>query len=361
MNAKLTIALALALGAAGCGLKPVPDKPTATEPAFVFPHSTHVDADVACTNCHGSIEKATKLEANVRHVKIPASPSKNKACSDCHDTDPKLDIPARTKPFRLSFSHADHLPRVKGDCKRCHKDVPEAKAASYQYPSMSVCTSCHYHQQEFAQARCMPCHTDLKGYKPEMAFKHEGQWLRQHGALAHPTAESCAACHDQTYCAACHAPETAPGRPSIIWPEQVERAFIHRGDYVSRHMIDEAANPASCRRCHGSGFCDACHEQQGLSKFSTSFRLPPSHGEPNWVTPAVPGQKPKHGEAARRDIASCAGCHDQGAQATCVACHQVGGVAGGPGQSPHPKKFLSKHDADDRQHNSMCKACHHGS
>ncbi len=355
MNARLPILFALALGAAGCGLKPATEKP-APEPAFAFPHSPHVDADVACTSCHAGIDKATKLEANVRHVKIPANPSKLKTCSECHDSDPKAAIPARSRPFRLTFSHADHLPRVNGDCKRCHKDLPESGAASYEYPPMAACTSCHYHQQEFAQARCMPCHTDLKGYKPETAFRHEGEWLRQHGGLARPSAESCAACHDQTFCAACHSPTTTAARPSIVFPERVDRSFIHRGDYVSRHMIEQesGANPASCRRCHGSGFCEACHEQQGLSKFVENTRRPASHDAGNWVTPTA-GEKPLHASAARRDITSCAGCHDQGALATCVACHQVGGIAG---VNPHPKKFLSTHDADDRNHNAMCKACH---
>ena len=114
-------------------------------------------------------------------------------------------------------------------------------------PPMDACTSCHYHQQEFADARCTPCHKDLRGYKPESAFRHEGNSIAAHGALARPSAETCVQCHDQTYCVACHSSATAPTRLENIFPERVERSFIHRGDYVSRHMIDEAANPASCR------------------------------------------------------------------------------------------------------------------
>lgn len=356
MNARLPVLLALALGLAACGQKLTKEKPPAQDPAFTFPHSTHVDADVACTACH-PMQKATKLEQGVRHVQLPANPSKDKACQDCHDTNPEAKPPARARPFRLSFSHADHLPRVEGDCKRCHAAPPEAGDKVVKVPPMESCTSCHNHQQDFVQARCTPCHTDLKGYRPETAFKHEGDWLRAHGALARPSAASCAACHDQTYCAECHSPSTTAARPSILFPERVERSYIHRGDYVSRHMIEAGANPASCRRCHGSAFCEACHAQQGLSKFAPSVRDPHPAG---WAIPPAPGQPPPHANAGKRDIARCAGCHDQGAAATCVGCHRVGGIADRPGldDGPHPPSFISRHRGESKTENSVCAACH---
>jgi hypothetical protein len=352
MNARLPLLVVLALGVAACGRKVTREQPAAADPAYTFPHATHVDADVACTNCH-PMDKAAKLEDGVRHAQIPANPSKVEACQDCHDTDPELKPPARARPFRLSFSHAEHLPRVNGDCKRCHPTQTEAGDTQAKVPPMETCTACHNHQQDFVQAKCKPCHLDLRGYKPETAFKHEGDWLRSHGSLARPSGESCAACHDQTYCGECHSPQTAAARPSIIFPERVERAFIHRGDYVSRHMIEAGANPASCRRCHGSPFCQACHEQQGLSRFEPDFRDPHPAG---WAI-ATGGQRPPHARAARRDISSCAGCHDQGAAANCVACHRVGGIASGNPNGPHPSSFVKKHRDDDKN-DGVCAACH---
>ncbi len=350
MNARLPILLLLA--AAACGPKVSKENPKATEPAYTFPHGPHVDADVACKTCH-PMDKATKLEANVRHVKLPANISKTAPCADCHDTEPAYKPPVRTAPFRLTFDHAAHLPRVKDDCKKCHTP-PEKEDKEAKAPPMGACTACHNHQQDFATARCMPCHVDLKGYKPETAFKHEGEWLRQHAALARPSGESCAACHDQTFCADCHSPTTAAGRPSIVYPERVDRRFIHRGDYVSRHMIEAEASPTSCRRCHGSAFCDDCHAQQGFQGFGPGSRQPASHDQANWVNIGG-GARPLHADAARRDIASCAGCHDQGGQAICVGCH-----ADRPGHdvSPHPRKFQSAHDAGDIAHNAMCRVCH---
>lgn len=355
MNPRPWIVPTAALLAVACGPKLALEQPPAKEPAYVFPHATHVDSEVECKNCHASIEKAPRLEARVRHVQIPPRPSKNKVCADCHDADPSLKIPSRSRAFRFTFSHADHLPRVKGDCQRCHKDLPEPGETGYDPPPMSACTSCHGHQLDYAQARCTPCHTDLKGYKPESAFRHEGDWTKAHGRLARPSAESCAACHDQTYCAECHSPTTAAARASIVFPERVDRAFIHRGDYVSRHMIDAGADPAGCRRCHGPAFCDSCHVQQNLTAAAAGFRDPHPQG---WANDRASGHF--HGDAARRDISSCAGCHDQGASATCVGCHRVGGIAGsGPGgNGPHPPSFVSRHRGEDRSKNSICAACH---
>jgi len=293
---------------------------------------------------------AKELKAGVRHVMLPTHPSKEAACKDCHDTDPNIKTAARTAPFRFRFDHSFHLKKVK-DCKACHKELPEVGDAEAPAPPMAACTSCHEHQKAYAEARCTPCHVDLKGYLPKTAYAHQGDWLRTHGKLATPTAQTCAVCHDQTSCAECHAAQTVAARPSVVFPENVDRAYIHRGDYVSRHMVEAQNNPASCRTCHGSAFCEACHTAQGLTNTAVNVRDPHPAG---WSTDK--GTNHFHGDAARRDIVSCAGCHDNGAASTCVGCHQVGGIGG----NPHPSKFLSKHDAGDRAHNSMCAACHHG-
>jgi hypothetical protein len=354
MSTRIRVLLAVALGAAACGYKPAVEHDAAKQPAYTFPHATHVEADVSCTECHADVVKAAKLDPAVRHVRIPAAPSKNAACSGCHDTDPQAKVPARARDFRVRFSHADHVKRVP-DCKSCHRELTERGDVRPKTPPMAACTACHVHQAEFNQARCMPCHVDLKGYRPESAFRHEGNWIASHGMLARPQGESCAACHDQTFCAECHSATTAPTRLENVFPERVDRAFIHRGDYVSRHMVDTAANPASCRQCHGSGFCDACHSVQGVSKtFAGTPRDPHPAG---WSNLSDGGQ---HRFAARRDIASCAGCHDQGADATCVSCHRVGAgrTGGGSAASPHPRSFLSAHDRGDIRKNAMCRVCH---
>ncbi len=342
----LLVAAAALLGActAGKDTKPV----AKADPPYVFPHSPHVDGDVDCKLCHGAILKATELENRVRHVALP---KKSDDCSGCHDEIPKITIPARSREFDFRFNHAAHLAKQGVTCKTCHANLPEAKQAERSKLSMSACTSCHQHAKDFAEARCTPCHTDLKKYeKPVASFKHAGEWLKLHGAMARPTAESCAQCHEQTFCADCHTATTTPARQAIVFPEDVKRDFIHRGDFVSRHMIEAGASPASCRKCHGSQFCDACHSLQNVSPSALGGGPLKDPHPAGWV--ATGGGL--HGAAARRNILACAACHDRGTDATqntCLLCHRSGGA------NPHPTGFISKHK-DDNKAAGVCRACH---
>jgi len=346
MNGKLPLVLAAALAAAGCtkGMK-TESKAEAKRADVEFPHSTHVDQGIACEDCHAGLEKSVSLKQ--RHL-----PPKEK-CAECHDgySGP---TPESIPPARLSFSHAAHLPKItaKEKCAVCHAKLPEIGEPRF-VPPMEACTGCHKHQLDYNQGRCRPCHVDMKGLEPAKYYTHAGDWTRLHGPLARPSAESCAQCHDQTYCAECHAAATTAARPSIIYPERVERDFIHRGDYVSRHMVEASADPASCKRCHGVKFCEACHEQQNLVGVLGG---PRDFHPTGWANDRASGHF--HGDAARRDASACAGCHDQGAsQNLCVACHQVGGPVA---RSPHPPSWKSRHDAADIGKNAMCRACHRG-
>jgi hypothetical protein len=340
MNPRLPLLAAALLAASGCAAKG--GKPEAAEnPKFTFPHSTHVDAGLACTECHAPILSAKRVGPAV-HLALPSGAGA-KPCLDCHDKVPPAPPPRRVEQS-ITFSHADHLPKVKGDCAKCHTALVEAGMAKAPVPPMSACTSCHNHATDYALAKCQPCHVDLKRYplKPVSDFKHAADFLRTHGQMAKTDAATCANCHEQTSCAECHAATTRPVKPDIQWPEKVGAAFIHRGDYVSRHTIDANADPASCRRCHGSAFCQACHNEQGVLPNTANARDP---HPPGWAAPSA------HGAAARQNIVSCAACHDQGAQAICVGCHR--------NINPHPPGWDKRHNkTTDVAGNSMCRVCH---
>jgi hypothetical protein len=370
-TARLLLATALAAGSlAGCKNARVVTAPHETARTREFPHEKHGGFD--CVDCHTGIPKATKLG----EAKLPGEVK----CSECHETKNPTDDQSRHvvqvirsfanrpegREYQMTFNHVDHLNRIKTKepnqvCATCHKVLPEAGVKEDVTPPMTACTACHYHSEEVAQAKCQPCHVSLRRFplKPIESlagFSHTANWIHEHAILAKNTAQTCAQCHDQTFCANCHATSTVPFRPEIRFPEKVEANFIHRGDYVSRHQIEVQADPAMCRRCHGSFFCDSCHTAQNVSprvRLNTGAN-PNNPHPPNWANAVGAGPQLFHGDAARANIVTCAGCHDQGARAICTTCHRVGGIGG----NPHPGDFLRHHKLSETATTPMCQACH---
>jgi hypothetical protein len=362
----------LALAATGCkGARPVSQETNEAPRATLFPHDRH--GGFECVDCHTGIPKS---------VKLGESPLPGRAkCEECHEIGNPQDEQSKkaraaadelgkTRPpreYQITMNHQDHLGRIQEKditklCQTCHQQLLNPGPAVDVTPPMSSCTACHHHKQAVAEARCSPCHVSLRRYplKPieQLAgFSHQGNWIREHRDIAKNGAETCAQCHDQTYCSQCHANATVPFRPEVRWPERVQTDFIHRGDYVSRHQIEAAAQPGSCRKCHGSYFCDSCHREQNLSPRTnaTGRRVNNPHPE-GW---ARPGSGEFHGTAARQNIVTCAGCHDQGSASICVSCHRsVAPGQAGIGGSPHPPGYGNKHPRSDIPKNGACVACH---
>ncbi len=104
---------------------------------------------------------------------------------------------------------------------------------------------------------CGDCHTD--NWK---AFNHQAtSFYEKHRIYAQDERLACAACHKDSFCSDCHAHKEEI-KPSDKYAGSPERNLPHRGDYLSRHMIDGQINPASCAKCHGrqnNEGCQTCH------------------------------------------------------------------------------------------------------
>jgi hypothetical protein len=316
------------------------------------PHARHAKAGVACLTCHENVFDQKELGPGLlppesKCLECHGEMKAKGQCAKCH-TDVKHAENFAPPPSGIKMGHEAHLNRlehVKDDaakCKTCHWKLPEPLRGGTA-PTMDACTACHVHKQDFDAGRCVRCHTDLARYplEPISSFSHAGNFVREHGRSARASAESCATCHDQNFCKDCHA-NTAHPKIEIKLPERVERDFIHRNDFLGRHASEEAADPASCRRCHGTSFCEDCHRKNGLTTGALNPRNP---HPPNWVLNL-------HGTAARQNINSCASCHDQGAQSNCVNCHKVGGIGG----NPHPPGW--NRSTTEIRTNNMCLICH---
>jgi membrane protease subunit (stomatin/prohibitin family) len=175
---------------------------------------------------------------------------------------------------------------------------------------------------------------------------HPTSFEKKHQQAAKENAKTCNTCHERTFCTDCHAGASVLGAEEKA-AERATRSFIHPAPYRSIHALDARTNSNTCSTCHPSSFCSSCHASLGLASLESLRGTGGPHPQ-EWLDPMSPAF---HGREARRSIASCASCHDQGARSVCVRCHQVGGTGG----SPHPPGFERRAAPRD---NRMCRVCH---
>jgi hypothetical protein len=112
------------------------------------------------------------------------------------------------------------------------------------------------HPVEVKEALCSACHPEKW---PDM--DHTPGWDVAHKFSAQRAGRICSICHKVSFCADCHAVEEEI-KPSDKYKQSPARSLPHRGDYLTRHMVDAKINPAPCFRCHGrrnNARCKACH------------------------------------------------------------------------------------------------------
>lgn len=330
-----------------------------------FQHVTHAGAGLACKSCHDKVftplgegviasigtdepKKPNLYPSDDKCISCHRAPHPGKSyvgeCARCHG-DAARDVKKGDGPSHIIFDHKGHEKTVKGQCFPCHTRITtHATPFGRLTPSMATCNTCH--QKDFDAMACGMCHArlDMFPIKPVSDFAHAGDFMKSHGRVAASRPELCAQCHTQPYCATCHDPKNSPQKLDLRWPLDIEKGFIHRGDYVGRHAIEARTSGDTCVRCHAVKECTACHDQRGFGQGRGRNPHPP-----NWVS--VAGGRNLHGRAARREVVSCAGCHDQGAASNCVRCHRVGGVGG----NPHPPGFKSRLS---KTRDVVCRICH---
>jgi hypothetical protein len=329
--------LALAACAGILGLRP-----RAT--SGLFPHRRHAIAGVACTKCHIGIDKPgpdlhLPSDATCTTAGCHARPHDTRSCTSCHGSQAAvLDLMAVRE--NIVFDHAAHTHEVHGNCMRCHDAV--ATGQGPMRPPMATCFRCHDDLQ--AARRCDRCHRDLveEGTLPASHLAHDGDWIREHGARAASSGDLCETCHKQSFCASCHG-ATAPALPARQRFSDPFRSNIHRAGFAARHALEARSDPGACTTCHAPDRCRSCHVDKGIAD------SPRGNPHPlNWV--GLSASDNLHGREARRDPASCAGCHGGAGEMLCVSCHAVGGVGG----NPHPPGWSSSQPLSAMP----CRLCH---
>ncbi len=356
MRPLCTLTLTLALAGLGAGCSTL--RGESHKGKIIFSHAQHL-AQGDCADCHGEVAKSTGA---TRGGFIPKG---HEGCSKCHEDEVKnkcemchrgarTGVALQRTDRHLRFSHAAHTAKVK-ECATCH---PKEKQGGAFVPGHATCNTADCHRGTYKRLACDQCHENLNRYgrQPVSALAHGPGFAKEHGTLAKQSAKACAQCHDQTYCAECHGQGTQAARPSVLYPDEVDRRFIHRGDWMGRHMIESRAAPDTCYKCHGQRFCRACHALSGVADAparNLKGGITRAHHPGGWMQIGSPDH---HGRQARRDIGTCASCHDKGSQSNCVGCHRVGGSGG----NPHPPGWSWRNKTAQCRQSGMCASCHPG-
>ena len=289
---------------------------------------------MACVECHAPILKATRLRTNVVDVQVPTkSEAARAATTRCPSTSRSSGSRRRSlRPRRPTPASRGRRTSARA---AIHRGAGSPRSRSRPCPSR---TACHNHAQDYAVGRCTPCHVDLEDdEKPVKDYTHEANFPRDARQVAMPSIDlllprsddvpKCHTAHDAPHAAVDPVPGEGDGR--VHPPRRLD----------SRHAIEQQADPVSCSKCHGTGYCQSCHSFQGIAPGGATLRDPHPAG---WIS--------IHGQSARQNIVSCAACHNQGANSICVACHTSGRV------NPHPPGW--KGTQAQIGGNPMCKVCH---
>jgi hypothetical protein len=319
-----------------------------TEGPRPFEHREHVTRGINCNACHPGAAAAgddgpLHLPTTADCVSCHQKPHDSSTCSNCHGL-PSTRRSAMVAREDLRFQHKTHVPRLKGDCVRCHVDVEQGNGVLR--PRMAVCGSCHQHQEQLAKNSCDPCHVNLheEDTKPDDHLIHSGNFVREHGVRAAADKQVCSSCHAERFCSSCHG-VTVPILPERLRFDDPMRAGVHRAGFKSRHALEAKNDPGLCTTCHQPSTCSSCHEKNKLTATGGGRSPHPS----GWL--GLPGQRNEHGRAAWREPEQCASCHGGAGEMLCVGCHKVGAIGG----NPHSASFKSrKQPKTDRP----CRLCH---
>ena len=353
------------------------DMPGHNDKILKFSHKFHTEMDVDCQTCHSKVIESTKLSDRL----LPD----HETCGSCHDMEDEnncttchyedINEPLIQKtPPDIYFNHSLHVDKNKIECQACHIgiiDVDYAFQAKQMNPQMENCYTCH-NNKTVATNNCESCHSSTVGLVP-VSHKFPS-FKKNHKFPANSIDANCAMCHDNSSCAECHTatnmitennsannfyqPYSATNFIDGVKQQQVTRA--HTLDYRFSHGIDAKGKTSECQTCHEvETFCATCHQADNKD-YSLGGVAPASHLKSGFVLIGVGSGGGEHSKLARRDIETCASCHDvQGADPTCISCHLDSDGIKGTNPKTHPSGFMrgTRGDWHDSQ-GSVCYNCH---
>jgi hypothetical protein len=309
-----------------------------------FSHKFHVkDQGMGCEDCHTAVKTSKLTSDNL----LPG----HDVCKTCHDDQVAKDcafchihpdsVTPIVHPEREGlFSHEKHLAQADIKCESCHMGVDSTEyVQAANMPAMATCVNCH--KEKNVSNMCESCHRNFTSLVPtshvQGNFKKDHKELTRVGMLN----VSCNACHNENFCQDCHTgvelehfhgnkdlmADPSPRGSTKDSPKQLRLQKVHSLNYKYTHSIEAKSKALDCAACHEEQtFCGTCHEAGGNI---TQMKIKPlSHMQAGFTLMGKVSGGGRHAELARRDIETCASCHDvQGNDPVCMMCHtENGGV-----------------------------------
>ena len=353
------------------------DEPAGTNKNIIkFSHEFHSEV-TDCASCHTGVPEAETLSAKL----LPSMDD----CSACHDVEDEdnceqchyedvYEALVPTQSTSLNFNHKLHVTVQKMECTTCHKGLDEVEysfESAGKNPAMDNCYQCH--NNTTVANNCESCHKATGELIP--ADHKTASFFSQHKFKALDDKENCQMCHDKNdFCEACHVSTTmidetntmtnfyVPYAPhQFIANHKIQQITrVHSLDYRFSHGIDARGKTSECQTCHQvETFCAECHGSTG-GDFAAEGFAPTSHLVDNYTTIGNGSGGGAHAIEARRDIESCASCHDtQGADPTCIICHFDNDGVKNTNPRTHPAGFMRDQHGDWHEDmGSVCYNCH---
>ena len=226
------------------------------KPNLRFDHKVHADRNIACGQCHGSVEE-------------------------------------------LEVATRDQLPRMKG-CFGCHGMTGAAQGGA-----KSDCHTCHL-TDAAGQMKVLFSTGELKPPRWLGNAQHTADFIERHKRVAADNAALCASCHTERYL------HRLPRRHACALAPYIPTTGSRSTPIAARQ------NNPRCTSCHQEqSFCLGCHQRIGVAMSGPNVHArqfhPPGFGALNGRGPG------HHAWEAQRNLNACVSCHTERDCAICHA------------------------------------------
>jgi len=207
------------------------DFPRITTYSQKFSHEKHLDAELACENCHADIATQEAGDASTLPTMV--------SCVDCHE-DRRLEQTCAT-----CHVESDDLlpPSHVANFAHAHSDFALHDASALD--NGLTCVTCH--KQDY----CQDCH---EGDNVER-FSHPLNYEFTHALDAQSSEKACVTCHaEPAFCNDCH-------RDNQVLPQSHIPGWVNTVD-GGRHRFEAEADLGTCISCHDDDadqVCSPCH------------------------------------------------------------------------------------------------------